>query len=749
MGGCIRGIHQLRQLYKIYDAGRDEIVIAAAITFDERPLHERLAKVPNAKRGLPATPRSENATIIETETVAIGPIYGEADPGTQDQDPTPTETGEERQQLDSIPTETGEGEQQEGTTPTGPGIEALETEEEQDTGDQGEEETGFLPIVEPPGAPRETKKARKEREDPENAERRQREDEAGLRRSTRSNKGMLKSKAMLAREIKEPLTYQEAMKDGPDKDRWLEAMQKELRSIQDRKTWEMLPLPEYVSNVIDSKWVFKVKCNEEGEPTKFKARLVARGFSQIYGVDYEETFAPTVHYSSLRVLFAIVAREGWFLHQMDVVSAYLAGELTEEIWMSPPEGVTARKGECCRLRKSLYGLKQAARVWFQLLTGYLEGKGFWALPAEPSMLSNGRVIVAIYVDDMLIAGASIIDVEEAKELLRRRFEVTDLGEAKTCIGIHIQRDMDRKLIYIDQSAYARKIVGQYLPAEAYPASIPMGPKDVAAFNQDQGNGDRADVEWYRGAVGSLMYLVNTRPDLAFSIHRVAQFSQNPRHCHRKAVEQILCYVKGTISHGIRYQAETGESGERGDTEVYSDSDFAGDPVDRRSTIGCVVRLHGGAVHWYSRKIRSIVPTSTSEAEYIGLSEAGKEAIWIRRLLANVLQEEEDKGGPMRLIGDNDSSLRIAEGGPGPRTKHLSVKYHFIRNIVRQEMVQLEWCPARDQLADTFTKALPQAGFLQKQEEIGVCPVGPRGTEEVKIGMMKRKERKLRKGDVED
>ena len=195
------------RLYKIYNAGRDEVVIAAAIIFDKRHLHERLAKVLNAKGGLPAVLGGENVSIIETETVAIGPIYGETNSETEDQDSTPLKTGKKRQQQDSIPTETGEGEQQEGTTSTGPGIEALETGKKQDFEDPGKEKTGFLPIVKPPEAPKKTKKAKKKKKDRKNFERRQREDEAGFRKSTRFNKKMLKFKAMLVRKIRKPLTY--------------------------------------------------------------------------------------------------------------------------------------------------------------------------------------------------------------------------------------------------------------------------------------------------------------------------------------------------------------------------------------------------------------------------------------------------------------------------------------------------------------------------------------------------------------
>ena len=402
---------------------------------------------------------------------------------------------------------------------------------------------------------------------------------------------------------------------------------------------------------------------------------------------------------------------------MDVVSAYLAGELTEEVWKSPPEGVTAPKGEYCRLRKSLYGLKQAARVWFQLLTGYLERHGYQALPAEPSMMTNQRVIIAIYVDDMLITGASIVDVEEAKELLRKRFEVTDLGEARVCLGIRIHQDRAARVIYIDQSAYAYNVVEAYLPKSLYPAPIPMRPGDAAILSEGRESTEDADIEWYRGAVGSLMHLVHTRPDLTFSIHRVAQLGQHPKSCHKRPVEQILRYVKGTTAHGIYYRADAENAEDAKEAQVFSDSDFAGDPVDRRSTIGCVVKLHGGAVYWYSRKIRSTILQSTTEAEYIGLSEAGKEAIWVRRLLANIQKREEEKEVSISLYGDNQAALRIAEPGPGPKTKHLSVKYHFIRDLVETGVLRLDYCSSGQQLADGFTKALPQASFLHKQKEL--------------------------------
>ena len=191
---------------------------------------------------------------------------------------------------------------------------------------------------------------------------------------------------------------------------------------------------------VGSKWVFKVKYYDDGTIEKFKARVVAQRYSQVYGIDFEETYAPTVRYDTLRLLFAIATIEDWEIHQMDAISAYLAGELKENIYMYLPEGCDALEGEFCHLLKSIYGLKQAARVWNRLLTSFLEGLGFVKFHADHSVMSNGHVIIAIYVDDILLFGKSLKEVKIVKALIARKFQVKNLGEASVCLGIYISRD---------------------------------------------------------------------------------------------------------------------------------------------------------------------------------------------------------------------------------------------------------------------------------------------------------------------
>ena len=708
--GQFLGFHLSTRLVKVYDQEQDKVIIAKPGVFDERTLEEQnlLHSVSRQLEGeervgvVSGSPHQDNNSPPESE---------------DEEDVHSSEPSEPSEPLASPLVEPDQLSDTEGVI-AGQiiGQEGVEIIGERETRQESETETitPGIRVQERTITPRETKAERDIRRIKENSERRAKEVEKGYRKSKRLNRGLpTEEEARIAVAVSEPANYEDAVSpSNPHLYQWREAIAKELESLDKNGTWEEveeLPSPE--TNVVDSKWVFKVKYQENGEPGEFKARLVARGFSQVQGVDYEETFAPTVRHECLRVLFALAAKEGWDIHQMDVISAFLAGTLRERVYMERPKGCHW-KGRYCLLVKSLYGLKQAARVWYQLLTGWLIRNGFKAFDCDEGILSNGEIIVAIWVDDLLIFGKSRAEIEKGKDLLRRKFNMKDLGEAQVCLGIRIQRDLPTRAIWIDQTAYASGVLKRFKVDKMSSSPLPM--ESGAQYNLAQ-EGEDADTELYQQAVGSLMHLTHTRPDITFAVHKVAQFSHQPKKHHWTAVLRILRYVKGTVDFGIKY------SGTK--VEVYSDTDFAGDRKDRKSTKGNVFLIGGGAVMWESQKIRS-VPTSSTEAEYIGLSDTAKKAIWFRRLLSSVYGTREEIQGPIQILGDNEGALNVSKGvSSQKRTKHVDVRYHHIRDEIEQGRISLTYCPTALMRADGFTKPLPGPRFLEDRGKIGVVDVG--------------------------
>ena len=283
---------------------------------------------------------------------------------------------------------------------------------------------------------------------------------------------------------------------------------------------------------ITSKWVFKVKYTPSGLLERYKARLVARGFSQQYGIDYEETFAPTLRFDSLRMLLAIAAYEDWHIHQMDVVSAYLAGELEEEIYMEPPEGLpydqSNLKRIVCRLVKGLYGLKQSGRVWNTTFQTTLTSLGFARLSGDNSVFlnENSGVIIALYVDDLLIFSKEMKPLLNLKTELQKAYNMKDLGEADVCLGIQIRRDRKARTLTIDQRTYFNKVLAEFSMDNSKPVATPI---DSYKYIKPALDGEpMTDQLEYQKAVGSLMYAMTaTGPDLAFAIGKFSQFCHAP------------------------------------------------------------------------------------------------------------------------------------------------------------------------------------------------------------------------------
>jgi hypothetical protein len=354
----------------------------------------------------------------------------------------------------------------------------------------------------------------------------------------------------------EPRDIREARK-RPDWPKWEEAMLDELNRLKVAGTWEAVEKPRG-ANVVGSKWVYRIKKDSGGNIDKYRTRLVAQGFSQVPGIDYDDTFAPVVKSSSIRVILAFAARHSWPAHQMDVKSTYLNGKLddSETIYLRQPPGYAIPGSEhlVLKLKKALYGLKQGGRRWYKTFCAILQEIGLNPCESDSATFvqrskDGGITILMVHVDDLTIVASSMLLINSLKDKLKSKLEMTDLGELHWLLGIEIKRDLDKRTVSLTQRSYIQSIIDRYGLADARTCSMPLDPHNLLSKNQcpttPQEFAEMRDVP-YREAVGSLMYAaLGTRPDIAYAVGHLARFSENPSKPHWEAVKRVIRYLKGT------------------------------------------------------------------------------------------------------------------------------------------------------------------------------------------------------------
>ena len=492
--------------------------------------------------------------------------------------------------------------------------------------------------------------------------------------------------------LHEPHTYREASTNPL----WQQAMADELDALHKTHTWDMTTLPPGKS-AVGCKWVYKIKTRADGSVERYKARLVARGFTQEYGIDYEETFAPVARLTSVRTLLAVAAVRHWPLFQMDVKNAFLNGDLLEEVYMQPPPGYPDSQNQVCRLRRALYGLKQAPRAWFAKFSSVVAQQGFTPSSYDSALFirhtSTGIILILLYVDDMIITGDDPAGICDLQKFLNQQFEMKDLGTLSYFLGLEVTSSSDG--YYLSQAKYASDLLSKVGLTDSKTVSTPL--ELNVKLNTTDGE-PLSDATLYRQLVGSLIYLTVTRPDLAYAVHLVSQFMSAPRSTHYAAVLRILRYIKGTLFHGLHFSAQSSL-----ELRAYADADWAGDPTDRRSTTGYCFLLGSSLISWRSKK-QSVVARSSTEAEYRALADATSELLWLRWLLA-------DMGAPQTtstpIHCDNRSAIHIAHNDVfHERTKHIEIDCHLIRHHLQQSALHLLSVSSEDQLADVFTKSHP-------------------------------------------
>ncbi|KAF5794275.1 putative RNA-directed DNA polymerase [Helianthus annuus] len=508
----------------------------------------------------------------------------------------------------------------------------------------------------------------------------------------------------------EPTCY----KDAKGNKEWEDAMKTEIEAIKRNNTWCLTELPKG-KKIIGLKWIFKVKKDPTGKITKYKARLVAKGYVQKKGIDVEEVFAPVARLETVRLILALAVKEGWKVYHLDVKSAFLNGELAEEVYVQQPVGfeVKGQEQKVYKLNRALYGLKQAPRAWNARLDKTLKQMGFEKCPQEHAIYKkqSGKslLIVGVYVDDLLVTGSNHKEVTIFKAQMMKEYEMSDLGLLSYYLGIEVEQSEGS--MTISQTSYAKRIIEAAGMGDCNAAMYPMEPKLKLTKDED---GESVNETQFRSLVGSLRYLLHTRPDLAFSVGVVSRFMQTPKVSHLKALKQILRYVKGTLNYGLKYK-----KGGDGEVTGYSDSSHGKDVMDRRSTTGTVFYFSGNPITWSSQKQRTVT-LSSCEAEFIAATTAACQALWLRSLLVDLTGMKPSK---VKLYVDNESAIALMKNAVfHGRSKHIDTKFHFIRECVEEGKIQVEHVSGDLQKADILTKSLPRIKFAEMRDLLGISDI---------------------------
>jgi len=495
----------------------------------------------------------------------------------------------------------------------------------------------------------------------------------------------------------EPNNLKEAMARS-DWEHWKSAIESETTSLVSRGTWRnATPEETQLQPAIPSRWVFKYKDNSDGSISRYKARLVARGDRQNEGIDYAETFAPTARLESLRLILAYTAASHWIVEQIDVVTAFLNAKIDKSILMRLPDGQTVV------LQNALYGLKQGGYLWNKDLHATLLDLGFdqsaydSAIYTRDLQDADKAIIVATYVDDLVIASKQQHTVDAFKTALKSNYDITEAGSINYLLGIKVERNWGEGTMHLSQTSYIKNILALLRMDDATPLDSPIMHPKVAEDIRFE------NPELYRTAVGKLVWISrSSRPDICYYISILARTLVNPMRNDYDNLKRLMRYLKGTIDWGITIGGTINLTG-------FSDANFITlDDPESRSISGYVF-LMGGPISWCCQR-QSIVAQSTCESEYVALNAAGKEAVWLCELMRSIginVDLDIATSEPMIVACDDQSAIRLVQNPAfHPRSKHIDVKYHWVRQAVKENKLNVKFVPTGEQLADIFTKVLP-------------------------------------------
>jgi hypothetical protein len=481
-----------------------------------------------------------------------------------------------------------------------------------------------------------------------------------------------------------------------NKDKWIAAIESEKESLIEKGVWINVLRPMN-TKILRSSWKFVIKKDSQGKILKYKARLVADGGLQEEGTDFKSSYSPVVSSTTLKLLLAIAIKRNWYIKQLDVKTAYLNGTLDEDTYMYIPEGFEYEKGKVCKLIKSLYGLRQSGKCWNTEFNNILTNIGCKRGSVDPCIYTfenrNKRTYLIVYVDDVLITGNDEAEVENLRDKIKDKLEITEMDSVNNFLGITINREGSSNGS-LDQAHYVKTILERFGMVDSKPHRTPMEER----IKFENKNVDKDLEERYRSGIGMINYLAtHTRPDIAFATNCLAQYNGCPSQDTWCGVQRIMKYLKCTASMKLNID------GNEENIQAYCDADWSSDIHDRKSYSGYAIFLGSTPIVWKAKK-QTCVSTSTQEAEYVSLSECSKDVMALRNLLEDVgLLQVDD---PITIFCDNTSAIRLAENAmTTPRSKHIDTRFHYIRQQVQDGKIAVKYVPGEDNVADIFTKPL--------------------------------------------
>ncbi|KAJ1586448.1 hypothetical protein NDA11_000332 [Ustilago hordei] len=505
-------------------------------------------------------------------------------------------------------------------------------------------------------------------------------------------------------------TLKEALA-GDDAQQWQEAIRKELDGLEAMGTWEIVDVPPN-TRLVDSKIVLRLKLDADGIPVRHKARLVARGFTQREGIDFEETFAPVAPLSAIRALLSLAVERNWEIHQLDITMAYLNSTLNHVIYMKPPEGAKVPTGKAYRVIKGLYGLKQSGREWNMEFDKFLRRSNFHRLDCAPCIYTRGEgdnfAIVVIYVDDTLIIAPTLETVRRIKEEIGQKWRMEDGGNVSHFLGIKITRNREAKTMDLEQTSYVKQLLDEHLDKRRRKSSVPL--QDIPVPETAASMAERKE---YPQIVGKLLWLSNgTRPDISQAVGVLARYMTQPSKEHYNAAQKVLQYLDHTRDTHLQY----GSDKQQDFLTAHSDANWASDATaQRKSSSGSAVFVCGNLVAWKSA-LQRCTALSAVEAEFVAATEAAREILFFKHLFKTV---GIDVGIPT-IFSDNTGTIQVSKDPAQHwKLKHIDTKYHFIRDNVQDGKVKIKYINTADNLADLFTKPVGKTTLQRARQGLGL------------------------------
>jgi len=523
-------------------------------------------------------------------------------------------------------------------------------------------------------------------------------------------------------DLTKPLANEKEARARPDWPLCKQAIKEEVAAHKKLGTWSTTKSSSKQHKAVKTRFVFDIKHDAEGQKTRYKARLVAQGFNQVPGRDFDETWAPVPNTATSRALLAVAAANGWEVHHVDVKTAFLNAQMDKEMYIKLPEGVESGDlADVRRLSLALYGTKQAGRLWGIRLNEALRQMRATRSTVDPCLYEwhhpvHGRVFILVYVDDLIVAGERFAGVEAIKSGVAAKFEVRDMGEVKDIIVMKGMREKKTKKLALSNPGHIMALLQAFGMDTCTPNKTAMA---SGVKLSKTGENLLPDGNRYAELVGSLLYLsTTTRPDIALAVRVLSRFMSCPEQDHMRAAKGVLRYLRGTTRLGVLYRGNEALQG-------YVDADWAGDIDGRRSTTGFIFTLNGGTNSWASKR-QSTVATSTAEAEYVAAAMATKEAKWLRKLLFALGGDS----GAVPMGEDNQSCLVLVNNPEATgRTKHVDVAYHMVRAYHARGDVAFCFLPSAEMPADGLTKPLPSTAFtafraaVEVGEDLGAVALG--------------------------